>query len=97
MLHVRKWQHTVSNGGSETLTKLDVLAVLGLKLLTGNSDLAAVAVVENGRSIDRACVRRSNCIGRSNCQLALYRTFALLLLPIKILQFLQSVTSTSEV
>lgn len=37
------------------LTKLDVLAVLGLELLTGNSDLTAVAVVENSRSVDGAC------------------------------------------
>lgn len=41
------------------LTKLNVLAVLGLKLLTGNSDLAAIAVVENGRSIDGACIQSS--------------------------------------
>lgn len=53
------------------LTKLDVLAVLGLKLLAGNSDLAAVAIVEDGRSINRACIRRSNCMSRSKCQFAL--------------------------
>ena len=41
------------------LTKLDVLAVLGLKLLTGDSDLAAVAVVEDCRSINGACKQSS--------------------------------------
>ena len=38
------------------LTKLDVLAVLGLKLLTGNSNLTAVAVIENGRPVNRTCI-----------------------------------------
>ena len=37
------------------LTKLDVLAALCLKLLTSNSDLTALAVVEDGWSINRAC------------------------------------------
>lgn len=41
--------------GLTRLTKLDVLAVLGLKLLTGDSDLAAIAVVEDSRPINRAC------------------------------------------
>ncbi len=37
------------------LTKLDVLAALRLKLLASNSDLTALAVVEDGWSINGAC------------------------------------------
>lgn len=36
------------------LTELDVLAALCLKLLTSNSDLTALAVVEDGWSINGA-------------------------------------------
>ena len=77
------------------LTKFDALATLSLELLTGNRDLAALTIVEYGGPINRAC--RTAQIAVSCLLLQCKRLLVGCLLPMKILQFLQAVTSTSEV
>ena len=45
----------MSHAAAGALTKVNVLAALGLELLAGHSDLARGAVVEEHGAIDRAC------------------------------------------